>query len=76
MMVELSLRVLSLHHIHSEYGLLLLRMVVVPSFNLFYLTLEEEHAFLVPFFSRAEKGQIATAGEIKRGDTLAHLRPT
>jgi len=31
-----------------------------------YLTLEEEKAFLAPFFSRAEKGEIATAGEIKR----------
>jgi|SRR5947209_6598111 transposase len=30
-----------------------------------YLTLEEEDAFLAPFFSRAEKGEIATAGEIK-----------
>jgi transposase len=29
------------------------------------LTLEEEGAFLAPFFSRAEKGEIATAGEIK-----------
>ena len=31
-----------------------------------YLTLEEEKAFLAPFFSRAQKGEIATAGEIKR----------
>lgn len=31
-----------------------------------YLTLQEEQAFLAPFFSRAEKGEIATAGEIKR----------
>lgn len=30
-----------------------------------YLTLEEEQAFLAPFFSRAAKGEIATAGEIK-----------
>jgi transposase len=30
-----------------------------------YLTLEEERAFLAPFFSRAQKGEIATAGEIK-----------
>jgi transposase len=30
-----------------------------------YLTLEEEQAFLAPFFSRAEKGERATAGEIK-----------
>ncbi len=31
-----------------------------------YLALEEEQAFLAPFFSRAEKGEMATAGEIKR----------
>lgn len=31
-----------------------------------YVTLEEEQAFLAPFFSRAEHGEIATAGEIKR----------
>ena len=31
-----------------------------------YVTLEEEQAFLAPFFSRAERGEIATAGEIKR----------
>jgi len=31
-----------------------------------YLKVEEEQAFLAPFFSRAEKGEIATAGEIKR----------
>ena len=31
-----------------------------------YVSLEEEHAFLAPFFSRAERGEIATAGEIKR----------
>lgn len=30
-----------------------------------YLTLEEERAFLAPFFSRAEQGKIATAGEIQ-----------
>lgn len=30
------------------------------------LTWEEEQAFLAPFFSRAEKGEIATAEEIKR----------
>ena len=31
-----------------------------------YLTWEEERAFLAPFFSRAERGEIATAGEIQR----------
>ncbi|QBD74476.1 hypothetical protein EPA93_48125 [Ktedonosporobacter rubrisoli] len=31
-----------------------------------YVSLEEEQAFLAPFFSRAERGEIATAGEIKR----------
>lgn len=31
-----------------------------------YLTWEEEQAFLAPFFSRAERGEIATAGEIQR----------
>jgi transposase len=31
-----------------------------------YLTWEEEKAFLAPFFSRAERGEIATAGEIQR----------
>lgn len=31
-----------------------------------YLTWEEEQAFLEPFFSRAERGEIATAGDIQR----------
>jgi transposase len=31
-----------------------------------YLTWEEEQAFLAPFFNRAERGEIATAGEIQR----------
>src|SRR2546421_9331742 len=31
-----------------------------------YLTLEGEQQFLAPFFTRAEQGKIATAGEIKR----------
>jgi transposase len=31
-----------------------------------HMTLEDEQAFLAPFFSRAERGEIATAGEIKR----------
>jgi len=31
-----------------------------------YLTWEEEQAFLAPFFTRAERGAIATAGEIQR----------
>src|SRR5690349_16772712 len=31
-----------------------------------YLTWEEESAFLEPFFDRAERGEIATAGEIQR----------
>src|SRR5881398_1103449 len=31
-----------------------------------YLTWGEEQAFLAPFFSRAERGEIATAGEIQR----------
>lgn len=30
------------------------------------MTWEEEQAFLAPFFTRAERGEIATAGEIKR----------
>lgn len=30
-----------------------------------YVTWEEEQAFLAPFLSRAERGEIATAGEIK-----------
>jgi transposase len=31
-----------------------------------YLTLEDEQAFLAPFFSRAEQGEIVTAGEIQQ----------
>jgi transposase len=31
-----------------------------------YLSLEEEQRFLVPFFARAETGEIATAAEIQR----------
>lgn len=31
-----------------------------------YLSVEEEQEFLLPFFSQAERGEIATAGEIKR----------
>jgi transposase len=31
-----------------------------------YLTIEQERQFLAPFFARAETGEIATAGEIKR----------
>ena len=31
-----------------------------------YMTWEEEQAFFAPFFSRAEHGEIATAGEIQR----------
>lgn len=31
-----------------------------------YLSLEEEREFLAPFFARAERGELATAGEIKR----------
>lgn len=31
-----------------------------------YLTVEQEREFLAPFFARAERGEIATAGEIKR----------
>src|SRR5260370_18050891 len=31
-----------------------------------YVTWEEEQAFLAPFFTRAQPGEIATAGEIKR----------
>jgi transposase len=31
-----------------------------------YVTWEEEQAFLAPFFTRAERGEIATAGEIQR----------
>ncbi len=31
-----------------------------------YVTWAEEQAFLAPFFSRAERGEIATAGEIQR----------
>jgi transposase len=31
-----------------------------------YVTLEAEQQFLAPFFTRAEQGKIATAGEIKR----------
>ncbi len=31
-----------------------------------YLSLEEERAFLQPFFSRAERGEIATAQEIQQ----------
>ena len=31
-----------------------------------YLSLEEERQFLVPFFARAESGEIATAAEIQR----------
>jgi hypothetical protein len=37
-----------------------------------YVTLEEEQAFLAPFFSQAERGEVATAGEIKRAFE-AHL---
>ena len=31
-----------------------------------YLTLEEEKAFLAPFFAQAERGEIATVGQIWR----------
>jgi transposase len=31
-----------------------------------YVTLEQERELLAPFFARAERGEIATAGEIKR----------
>lgn len=31
-----------------------------------YLSLEEEQTFLAPFFDQAERGEIATAGEIKQ----------
>ena len=31
-----------------------------------YLTFEQEQAFLQPFFSRAERGEIATAGQIQQ----------
>src|SRR6266581_3810674 len=31
-----------------------------------YLTVEQERQLLAPFFARAERGEIATAGEIKR----------
>jgi len=31
-----------------------------------YVSWEEEQAFLAPFFTRAERGEIATAGEIQR----------
>jgi transposase len=31
-----------------------------------YLTLEAERHFLAPFFTRAQRGEMATAGEIKR----------
>jgi transposase len=31
-----------------------------------YVTLEQEGQMLAPFFARAERGEIATAGEIKR----------
>jgi len=31
-----------------------------------YLTVEQERQFLAPFFARAQTGEIATAGEIKR----------
>ncbi len=31
-----------------------------------YLTVEQEREFLAPFFARAQRGELATAGEIKR----------
>lgn len=31
-----------------------------------YLSLEEEREFLAPFFARAERGELATAGQIKQ----------
>ena len=31
-----------------------------------YLTLQEEQSFLAPFFARAQRGEIATTGEIWR----------
>jgi transposase len=31
-----------------------------------YLSLQEEREFLAPFFARAERGELATAGEIQR----------
>jgi transposase len=37
-----------------------------------YVTWEEEREFLAPFFSQAERGEIATAGEIQRAFE-AHL---
>ncbi len=35
------------------------------------LRLEEERAFLQPFFSRAERGEIATAQEIQQASARA-----
>jgi transposase len=40
-----------------------------------YLTLEQERAFLAPFFSRAAAGEIATAAEIQRAFEAAVQHP-
>ena len=42
-----------------------------------YLSEEEERAFLAPFFTRAEQGELATAGEIKQAfeTRLGHRVP-
>ena len=40
-----------------------------------YLTLEQERAFLLPFFARAAAGEIATAAEIQRAFEIQVQRP-
>jgi hypothetical protein len=37
-----------------------------------YLTLQEEEAFLSPFFARAERGEIATVAQIQRAFRRTH----
>ena len=57
------------HQVISSYNRLGIGAVETPgkgSRRRQYLSLEEERAFLAPFFDQAEQGEIATAGEIKR----------
>lgn len=65
------------HQVISSYNRLGISAVETPGKGgrrRQYLSLEEERAFLAPFFGQAEQGEIATAGEIKRAfeDKVGH----
>lgn len=59
----------TVHHVISSYNRLGVAAVETPGKGgrrSEYLTVEEEKAFLLPFFERAAKGEIATVAQIKR----------